>query len=151
MSTAAMTREHTDLPDDAGTHRPSRGRRLVWVALALLLQIALVAVAVWYAIRTATSNSTLVTDIALTIQPPPDWSVVLQGTPILGGFEEKTIVPPNQTQVSVPSARKARLAAWFCTQGDGRKASKRCCRTPCGPTRRWSATSGPYGGYRLDE
>ena len=34
------------------------------------------AVAVWYAIRTATSNSTLVTDIPLAIQPPPDWSVV---------------------------------------------------------------------------
>lgn len=33
------------------------------------------AVAVWYAIRAATSNSTVVTDIPLTIQPPPDWSV----------------------------------------------------------------------------
>ncbi|MEG1327445.1 MAG: hypothetical protein RSD99_21275, partial [Janthinobacterium sp.] len=32
----------------------------------------------------------------VTIKIPPDWSVVLQGTPILGGFEEKTIVPPNQ-------------------------------------------------------
>eukprot|EP01133_Synstelium_polycarpum_P015886 gene15886-18879_t len=32
----------------------------------------------------------------ITIKIPPDWSVVLQGTPILGGFEEKTIVPPNQ-------------------------------------------------------
>ena len=30
------------------------------------------AVAVWYAIRAATSNSTLVTDIPLSIQPPPD-------------------------------------------------------------------------------
>lgn len=37
---------------------------------------AVAAVAVWYAIRTATSNSTLVTDVPLTIQPPPDWSVV---------------------------------------------------------------------------
>ncbi len=34
------------------------------------------AVAAWYAIRAATSNSTLVTDIPLAIQPPPDWSVV---------------------------------------------------------------------------
>ena len=34
------------------------------------------AVVVWYAIRAATSNSTIVTDIPLTIQPPPDWSVV---------------------------------------------------------------------------
>ena len=32
----------------------------------------------------------------ITIKIPPDWSVILQGTPILGGFEEKTIVPPNQ-------------------------------------------------------
>ena len=32
----------------------------------------------------------------ITIKIPPDWSVVLQGTPILGGFEEKTIVPPNK-------------------------------------------------------
>jgi YbbR domain-containing protein len=34
------------------------------------------AVVVWYAIRAVTSNSTIVTDIPLTIQPPPDWSVV---------------------------------------------------------------------------
>ena len=34
----------------------------------------------------------------ITIKIPPDWSVVLQGTPILGGFEEKTIVPPNQNK-----------------------------------------------------
>ena len=40
------------------------------------LVAAVAAVAVWYAIRTATSNSTLVTDIPLAIQPPPDWSVV---------------------------------------------------------------------------
>jgi YbbR domain-containing protein len=34
------------------------------------------AVAVWYAIRAATSNSTLITDIPLSIQTPPDWTVV---------------------------------------------------------------------------
>ena len=34
------------------------------------------AVAVWYAIRAATSNSTIVADIPLVVQPPPDWSVV---------------------------------------------------------------------------
>ena len=34
------------------------------------------AIAVWYAIRAATSNSAIVRDIPLTIQPPPDWSVV---------------------------------------------------------------------------
>lgn len=36
----------------------------------------LAAIVVWYAIRAVTSNSTIVTDIPLTIQPPPDWSVV---------------------------------------------------------------------------
>lgn len=30
------------------------------------------AVVVWYAIRAATSNATLITDIPLTIQPPAD-------------------------------------------------------------------------------
>ena len=34
------------------------------------------AVVVWYSIRAATSNSTLITDIPLAIQPPPDWTVV---------------------------------------------------------------------------
>lgn len=34
----------------------------------------------------------------ITIKVPPDWSVILQGTPILGGFEEKTIVPPHQNK-----------------------------------------------------
>lgn len=29
------------------------------------------------------------------IRVPGDWSVVLQGTPILGGFDEKTVVPPD--------------------------------------------------------
>ncbi len=43
------------------------GIRLVSVAAAVI---------VWYAIRAATSNSTLVTDIPLTIQPPAGWSVV---------------------------------------------------------------------------
>ena len=40
------------------------------------LVAGVVAVVVWYAIRAATSNSTIVTDIPLTVQPPPDWSVV---------------------------------------------------------------------------
>lgn len=31
----------------------------------------------------------------ITIKVPPDWSVTLRGTPILGGFEEKTSVPPD--------------------------------------------------------
>ena len=34
----------------------------------------------------------------ITIKVPPDWTVVLHGTPILGGFEEKTIAPPNNTK-----------------------------------------------------
>jgi predicted membrane protein len=31
----------------------------------------------------------------ITLKVPPDWTVVLHGTPIMGGFDEKTIVPPN--------------------------------------------------------
>ena len=34
----------------------------------------------------------------VTIKCPPDWSVILQGTPILGGFEEKTIAPPDNSK-----------------------------------------------------
>ncbi len=52
------------IPEFLGTRN---GIRLVSVVAAI---------AVWYAIRAATSNSTLVTDIPLAIQPPPDWSVV---------------------------------------------------------------------------
>jgi hypothetical protein len=29
------------------------------------------------------------------IQVPPHWTVLLYGTPVLGGFEEKTVVPPD--------------------------------------------------------
>ncbi len=29
------------------------------------------------------------------IKVPPDWTVVLRGTPMLGGFEEKTALPPD--------------------------------------------------------
>jgi hypothetical protein len=34
----------------------------------------------------------------ITIKCPPDWDVVLQGTPIMGGFEEKTIAAPGSTK-----------------------------------------------------
>jgi len=34
----------------------------------------------------------------VTIKCPPDWSVELQGTPILGGFEEKTVAPPDRSK-----------------------------------------------------
>ncbi len=34
----------------------------------------------------------------ISIKVPPDWSVVLQGTPILGGFDEKTIAPPDASK-----------------------------------------------------
>ena len=44
-----------------------QGLRLVSVSAAVI---------VWYAIRAATSNATIVADIPLTIQPPADWSVV---------------------------------------------------------------------------
>lgn len=31
----------------------------------------------------------------ITIKCPPDWTIVLQGSPIMGAFDEKTITPPN--------------------------------------------------------
>ena len=34
----------------------------------------------------------------ITVKCPPDWTVVLQGTPIMGGFDEKTIAPPNNAK-----------------------------------------------------
>lgn len=34
----------------------------------------------------------------ISIKVPPDWTVILHGTPILGGFEEKTATPPNDSK-----------------------------------------------------
>jgi len=34
----------------------------------------------------------------VTIKCPPDWTVVLQGTPIMGGFDEKTVAPPDASK-----------------------------------------------------
>jgi len=34
----------------------------------------------------------------ISLKVPADWSVILQGTPILGGFEEKTIEPPDASK-----------------------------------------------------
>jgi predicted membrane protein len=34
----------------------------------------------------------------ITLRCPPDWTIVLQGTPILGGFEEKTATPPDSAK-----------------------------------------------------
>jgi hypothetical protein len=34
----------------------------------------------------------------ITIKCPPDWTVVLHGTPILGGFDEKTATPPDTSK-----------------------------------------------------
>ena len=34
----------------------------------------------------------------VTIKCPPDWTVVLQGTPIMGGFDEKTTAPPDNSK-----------------------------------------------------
>jgi predicted membrane protein len=34
----------------------------------------------------------------VTMKVPPDWTVVLNGTPIMGGFEEKTITPPDNSK-----------------------------------------------------
>ncbi len=34
----------------------------------------------------------------ISIKVPTDWTVIMQGTPILGGFEEKTIAPPDASK-----------------------------------------------------
>lgn len=34
----------------------------------------------------------------VTIKCPPDWTIVLQGTPIMGGFDEKTVAPPDNSK-----------------------------------------------------
>ena len=34
----------------------------------------------------------------LTLKVPVDWTVILHGTPILGGFDEKTSTPPNNNK-----------------------------------------------------
>jgi predicted membrane protein len=34
----------------------------------------------------------------VTLRCPPDWTVILQGTPIMGGFEEKTATPPDSSK-----------------------------------------------------
>ena len=34
----------------------------------------------------------------ITIKCPPDWTVVLHGTPIMGGFDEKTAQPPDNSK-----------------------------------------------------
>ncbi|WLI90684.1 DUF5668 domain-containing protein [Massilia sp. R2A-15] len=34
----------------------------------------------------------------ITIKCPPDWTVILHGTPIMGGFDEKTAPPPDNSK-----------------------------------------------------
>ncbi len=34
----------------------------------------------------------------ITIKCPPDWTVILHGTPIMGGFTEKTVAPPDNSK-----------------------------------------------------
>jgi hypothetical protein len=34
----------------------------------------------------------------ITIRCPPDWTVVLHGTPIMGGFEDKSAAPPDNSK-----------------------------------------------------
>ena len=34
----------------------------------------------------------------INIKVPPDWTVVLRGTPLMGGFSEKTVTPPDGTK-----------------------------------------------------
>ncbi|WP_374361800.1 LiaI-LiaF-like domain-containing protein [Pseudoduganella danionis] len=52
-------------------------------------------------LRQSSINSVAVLNVfamfgGITIKVPADWTVELEGTPIMGGFEEKTIVPPTQ-------------------------------------------------------
>jgi predicted membrane protein len=39
----------------------------------------------------------------ITIKVPPDWTVILQGTPVMGGFTEKTARPPDKRKRLVVS------------------------------------------------
>jgi predicted membrane protein len=39
----------------------------------------------------------------ITIKVPPDWTVILQGTPVMGGFTEKTARPPDSRKRLVVS------------------------------------------------
>ena len=53
--------------------------------------------------RTASLNGTAVINVfalmgGISIKVPTDWSVELQGTPILGGFEEKTVQPKDESK-----------------------------------------------------
>ena len=34
----------------------------------------------------------------ITLKVPPDWTVILHGTPIMGGFDEKTIAAPHNNK-----------------------------------------------------
>ncbi len=34
----------------------------------------------------------------ITVKVPADWTVVLNGTPILGGFDERTVAPPDSSK-----------------------------------------------------
>jgi predicted membrane protein len=34
----------------------------------------------------------------ITIKVPPDWTVILHGTPVMGGFTEKTVRPPDNSK-----------------------------------------------------
>ncbi|QNA91038.1 cell wall-active antibiotics response protein [Massilia sp. Dwa41.01b] len=34
----------------------------------------------------------------VTLKVPPDWTVILHGTPIMGGFDEKTVRPPDNSK-----------------------------------------------------
>jgi predicted membrane protein len=51
-------------------------------------------------LREATLNTEAVVNVSaiwggITIKVPPDWTVILHGTPVMGGFTEKTARPPD--------------------------------------------------------
>lgn len=54
-------------------------------------------------LRTASIDGEAVINVfavwgGVTVKVPPDWTVILQGTPIMGGFVEKTVAPPDASK-----------------------------------------------------
>jgi predicted membrane protein len=53
--------------------------------------------------RTASLNGTAVVNVfalmgGISIKVPTDWTVELEGTPVLGGFDEKTMEPKDNSK-----------------------------------------------------
>jgi hypothetical protein len=57
----------------------------------------------------------------ITIKVPPDWTVILHGTPVMGGFTEKTARPPDNRKRLVVAATPSWAASKSATE-----ARRRC-------------------------